>query len=124
MNVSPDIFRHHVQLMAIESIKNHFPKDKVDQMQNYLKAERSLSTRSHKRYVTFPASKRPRTEEMSSQYVGEQPKMPDQYAQQMKTDNVEAVMPSNVVLVAPTQPTDQSVIMPVSMTPVNDMTII
>ena len=115
-----------MQMLAIESIKNHFPKDKVDQLRNYIKSERMLSTRSHKRYITFPSSKRPRTEELAPQYsVEEAAKLNESFVQPpVKPETVEAVMPSNVVLVNPTQPSEQTVIMPVNIPPVNDMSII
>ena len=49
----------------------------------------------------------------------------EQYTQApVKEETGDAVMPNNVVLVAPSQPPDQAVIMPVNMSSVNDMSIL
>lgn len=127
MNVSPDVVRNHCQFLALNYLKENYPKEKVEQLRSYLRSERTISTRSHKRYITFSSSKRQRTENMNVQYsVEEEPtNNQEQYTQApVKEETGDAVMPNNVVLVAPSQPPDQAVIMPVNMSSVNDMSIL
>ena len=108
-------------------LKDNYPKDKVEQLRSYLRSERSISTRSHKRYITFSSSKRPRTENMNVRYSVEEEhaNTQGQYTQApVKEETGDAVIPNNVVLVAPSQPPEQTVIMPVNMSSVNDMSIL
>ena len=108
-------------------LKDNYPKDKVEQLRSYLRSERSISTSSHKSYITFSSSKRPRTENMNVRYsVEEEPaNTQEQYTQApVKEETGDAVIPNNVVLVAPSQPPEQTVIMPVNMSSVNDMSIL
>ena len=95
-------------------MNKHFPKDKVDRLAEYIK-DTGLNSRPHKRYITLN-TKRPRTEELT-QTFDDHSKIPSLLTseQAIKPENVEAVMPGNVVLVASAQPTEQNVIMPSEM---------
>lgn len=98
----------------------------MDQLRNYLRSERAICARSHKRYITIPSGKRQRTEDMNVHYTVEEesPSHNEQYSQPVKEETGETVISSNVVLVAPNQTPEQTVIMPVNMNPVNDMSLL
>lgn len=114
MNASPDLSRHNARYLAIEYMNKHFPKDKVDRLSEYIK-DTGLSNRPHKRYITFN-TKRPRSEELAQAY-DDHSKIPSLLTseQTIKPENVETVLPGNVVLVSPAPTAEQNVIMPSEM---------
>ena len=112
-----DSLRSHYQLMAFRYLESNFDKERVDQLRAYLKSELSISARSHKRYITIPF-KRPRTEDLSVQYE-EETKMQDKpyddsfHMTTKPGSTVENVMPSNLIMVGATQPTESRMVMSV-----------
>lgn len=83
-------------------VKENFPEEQVAQLRSYMKSDRSIASRSHKRYITIPSAKRMRTEDFI-QYPGDKmdEKTFDEQFQTpgMKGDAVENVMPENIILV-------------------------
>ena len=115
----PEMAQSHYQLVAFDFLKNNYSKEQVEQLESYLKPERSLSKRSHKRYITM-SSKRPRPVEVSVPYVEDGvSKIPSitldpRFAQKpMKPEAVEGVMNSNMLEIETAGPAVAPVVMPI-----------
>lgn len=114
-----EVMKAHCQYVAFNYLKENFSKERVDQMRAFIKSERSMNARSHKRYVIIPSSKRPRTEEMTMQFTDEGLKSAEesydkQYPQHpVKAEPVDAAMPSNLILVGSNQTAETPMVMPV-----------
>lgn len=120
LNSSPEISRQNAHYMVMDYLSKHFSKEKIDRLNEYIKADRIPVNRSHKRYITV-YSKRPRPDDLSPRYE-EPSKIPNTFSEPaIKAETVESVIPNNVVLVP--QTTEQTVIMPVPMAAVNDMNL-
>ena len=107
MGNSVEDIKKHSQDMALESLKNHFPSEKIETLRQYLK-EPTIHSKSNKRFYHVHFHKRSRAE-MPTTYV-QDPKMEEQYPTHMKPTNV---IPSTVII---DQPNDQNVVMPTNMT--------
>lgn len=113
------MMKAHCQYVAFNYLKETFSKERVDQMRSFIKSERSMNARSHKRYVIIPSAKRQRTEELTMQFPDEGMKGAEEgfvksYPQQaVKAEAVENPMQGNLILVGGNQPADAPMVMPV-----------
>ena len=60
MNASGEIVRGHCMFLTLSYLKEHYPKERVDIMEQYLKEEKSMNSKPRKRYLKMPSGKRPR----------------------------------------------------------------
>ena len=59
MNSSYDVLRGHCLYTTLAYLKEHFPKERVDIMEKYIKSEKTMPSKVRKRYVKVPSGKRP-----------------------------------------------------------------
>ena len=118
-SLPPEMAQSHYQLVALDFLRNNYSKEQVEQLESYLKPERSLNTRSHKRYITM-CSKRLRPVEVSGLFVEDGvPKIPNiqldpRYAQKgMKAEQVEGVLNSNMLVIETAGTSEAPVVMPI-----------
>ena len=112
--MTPEVLRSHSQYLTLNYLKDHFSNERVTQLRAYLKSERSISARTHKRYITIPSVKRLRGEDFTVQY-GDEEKMEkpfeEQFASQpIKTEGGDGVMNGNLILVGNPVPQEQSLV--------------
>lgn len=58
MSSSTDMLKGHCIYSTLAYLKEHFSKERVDIMEQYLKNEKSAPPKARKRYVKVPSSKR------------------------------------------------------------------
>ncbi|KAK8796112.1 hypothetical protein JH06_2783 [Blastocystis sp. subtype 4] len=115
LNVAADVLRSHCQFLAFNYLKENFSPERVAQLRAYLKSERSISARTHKRYITIPSAKRPRGEDFTITY-GEEAKLEDKPfeeqfpASTMKNEGVDNVMSGNLILVGNPVPQESNLV--------------
>ena len=63
-----EIVRGHCMFLTLSYLKEHYPKDRVDMMEQYLKEEKSLNSKPRKRYLKMPSGKRSRFDVPSGDY--------------------------------------------------------
>ena len=61
---------HRIQITRLTSseitfLRDHFPKERVDVLEQYLREEKSLTSKTRKRYAKMPSGKRLRYQDMS-----------------------------------------------------------
>ena len=116
-----DSLRTHCHYIAMNYLKDNFPPDRVAQMESYLKADRSIVSKTHKRYITIPSAKRLRGEDfmqytedkMEEGKTFEEPFQPTT----IKPETVETVMPGNLILVGNSMPQDPNLVIHVQNGP-------
>lgn len=58
MNPSADMLKGHCLYSTLAYLKEHFSKERVDIMEQYIKNEKAAPQKARKRYVKVPSSKR------------------------------------------------------------------
>ena len=119
--VSGEVLRSHCQYVAMNYLKDNFPPDRVAQMDSYLKSERSIVTKTHKRYITIPSAKRLRGEDFI-QYAEDKMEGGKTFEEAfqptaIKPETVETVMPGNLILVGNSMPQDPNLVIHVQNGP-------
>ena len=113
--MAADVLRSHCQFLAFNYLKENFSPERVAQLRAYLKSERSISARTHKRYITIPSAKRPRGEDFTITY-GEEGKLEEKAfeeqfpASTMKNEGVDNVMNGNLILVGNPVPQESNLV--------------
>ncbi len=70
MNASPEVATAHCQYSALVFLKDHFPKERVAALEQYLKNEKMMNMKARKRYMKVPSGKRQRyDDQLNTEYA-------------------------------------------------------
>ena len=58
--------RGHCIFLTLSYLKEHYSKERVDVMEQYLKEEKSANSKPRKRYLNMPSGKRTRVVDIST----------------------------------------------------------
>ncbi|KAK8796819.1 hypothetical protein WA588_000945, partial [Blastocystis sp. NMH] len=66
LNAAGEIVRGHCIFLTLSYLKEHYSKERVDVMEQYLKEEKSANSKPRKRYLKMPSGKRTRVVDIST----------------------------------------------------------